>query len=141
MGYGMLKYLFRYTGVGTAIYCLAMVEYHVIFTLMKSLPKPATLAWLVCFIISTPWVHALHRRFTFMDEECKIPYVRSLLRTYQTYALSTALGAAIIYFACDIGPFSHLMGWIFSAALGSCINFYLLAQYAIRAPRKEMSIR
>lgn len=113
-----------------AIFCLAMAQYHLFYSIIPKTPYHAAVIWMLNYLVGTLWTHAIHRYVTFRGSR-HIAYFASLLRTYIGYAGVNVLGSVMMLLIVDRGGVNHLIGWSATTLVISVLNFLVMRYFSI----------
>ncbi len=137
-----------HTHVGTALFYLVYEQLYawlnapvttethpVRDALLATKIENATLAWIISYVASILWQHALHRYIAFGAHGS---YLRSLIWTYISYTLSIILSSIINHILVSYLSFDHRISFNLTLAITGVINFFTLKKaFAVDEVKQE----
>lgn len=107
---------------------LGFVTYETIYYFNPFYPK-ATLSWFVAFVIGVARQHWLHRYYTF---QYKIPYIKSLYRTYIVDFGALFFSSGLNWFLSEVLNFNHRLTWLICLLASALISLMFIKKYIFK---------
>ncbi len=110
---------------------LGFITYELIYYLNPLSPR-ATLSWTLAFLIGIWRQHALHRRFTFLNQS---PYFESLIKAYIADIGVLVMSTLLNWWLSEILGLSHRLVWFICLIVASMASFVCLKGYVFKVKR------